>query len=137
MTVQIKGAIYPGFAGYSGRISFKTTQKTHEEKNLIHRGTTNHTAQLRRISEVKVILEKFSEILCEADLKLGTQAGHQFLQGKIEIYSQSAMIASQRMLSSVNAEVSCFAQDHPQSSFTITFSQSVTELTKLHNPRNN
>ncbi len=78
------------------------------------------------VSKIQIVAERLEDVPCEASFEVKCKEGKVTLQGEINAYEQKGFNSCQAVMEEVRSLSYAFSRQYPESSFSITYSQSTT-----------
>ena len=127
--VQVTPKVVPEIEGCKS-FGFKTSSQTKQSTDLTYTSPIQHRTQNFIIAGIVTALQQFQNFPCEASITVGAQQGVSILEGTAEPYEQASMSATAATIEEVRIEAFQFAQEFPNSNFSVTYTQTV-EITRV------
>lgn len=122
--LEIKNAKRPELSGCKG-FGFNAQINVTMKNNLIFSGPNQYAEQLGVVKMVESLGHSLVPFPCECNFTVGSNLGHQILDGYVHSYDQKTFYAGQQLIIKIGQLCLDFSTSYPQSRFEVKVVQTV------------
>lgn len=105
---------------------FRTRHKHRTKRSLKHHSSADQQEQARELALVEARLTALQYLACEGTCSVGISSGREVFEGEIQVFERGSERKAHYILEDLQQHAQTFAKNHPESGFTIEFSQTFT-----------